>query len=127
MTQIKTEKAPAAIGPYSQGILAGSLLFTSGQIPLDPTAGSLVSGGIQSETKQALENLKAVLEAGGAGLKDVVKTTVYMADLSEFAQMNEVYGSYFSGEPPARSTVGVASLPRGARVEIEAVAVVPKR
>ena len=127
MTQIKTEKAPAAIGPYSQGILAGSLLFSSGQIPLDPAGGSLVSGGIQSETKQALENLKAVLEAGGAGLKDVVKTTVYMTDLSEFAQMNEVYGSYFSGEPPARSTVGVASLPRGARVEIEAVAVVPKR
>jgi 2-iminobutanoate/2-iminopropanoate deaminase len=127
MTQIKTEKAPAAIGPYSQGILSGSLLFTSGQIPLDPAAGSLVSGGIQSETKQVLENLKAVLEAGGAGLKDVVKTTVYMTDLSEFAQMNEVYGIYFSGEPPARSTVGVASLPRGARVEIEAVAVVPKR
>ena len=127
MTQIKTEMAPAAIGPYSQGILSGSLLFTSGQIPLDPAAGSLVSGGIQSETKQVLENLKAVLEAGGAGLKDVVKTTVYMTDLSEFAQMNEVYGIYFSGEPPARSTVGVASLPRGARVEIEAVAVVPKR
>lgn len=127
MKQIKTEKAPAAIGPYSQGILSGSLLFTSGQIPLDPAAGSLVSGGIQSETKQVLENLKAVLEAGGAGLKDVVKTTVYMADLSEFAQMNEVYGIYFPGEPPARSTVGVASLPRGARVEIEAVAVVPKR
>ena len=127
MTQIKTEKAPAAIGPYSQGILSGSLLFTSGQIPLDPAAGSLVSGGIQSETKQVLENLKAVLEAGAAGLKDVVKTTVYMTDLSEFAQMNEVYGIYFSGEPPARSTVGVASLPRGARVEIEAVAVVPKR
>lgn len=127
MTQIKTEKAPAAIGPYSQGILSGSLLFTSGQIPLDPAAGSLVSGGIQSETKQVLENLKAVLEAGGSGLKDVVKTTVYMTDLSEFAQMNEVYGIYFSGEPPARSTVGVASLPRGARVEIEAVAVVPKR
>jgi 2-iminobutanoate/2-iminopropanoate deaminase len=127
MTQIKTEKAPAAIGPYSQGILSESLLFTSGQIPLDPATGSLVSGGIQSETKQVLENLKAVLEAGGAGLKDVVKTTVYMADLSEFAQMNEVYGIYFSGEPPARSTVGVASLPRGASVEIEAVAVVPKR
>jgi 2-iminobutanoate/2-iminopropanoate deaminase len=127
MTQIKTKKAPDAIGPYSQGILSGSLLFTSGQIPLDPAAGSLVSGGIQSETKQALENLKAVLEAGGAGLKDVVKTTVYMTDLSEFAQMNEVYGIYFSGEPPARSTVGVASLPRGARVEIEAVAVVPKQ
>ena len=127
MKQIKTEMAPAAIGPYSQGILSGSLLFTSGQIPLDPAAGSLVSGGIQSETKQVLENLKAVLEAGGAGLKDVVKPTVYMTDLSEFAQMNEVYGIYFSGEPPARSTVGVASLPRGARVEIEAVAVVPKR
>ena len=127
MTQIKTEKAPATIGPYSQGILSESLLFTSGQIPLDPATGSLVSGGIQSETKQVLENLKAVLEAGGAGLKDVVKTTVYMADLSEFAQMNEVYGIYFSGEPPARSTVGVASLPRGASVEIEAVAVVPKR
>jgi 2-iminobutanoate/2-iminopropanoate deaminase len=127
MTQINTEKAPAAIGPYSQGILSGNLLFTSGQIPLDPATGSLVSEGIQSETKQVLENLKAVLEAGAAGLKDVVKTTVYMTDLSEFAQMNEVYGIYFSGEPPARSTVGVASLPRGARVEIEAVAVVPKR
>ena len=127
MTQINTEKAPAAIGPYSQGILSGNLLFTSGQIPLDPATGNLVSGGIQSETKQVLENLKAVLEAGAAGLKDVVKTTVYMTDLSEFAQMNEVYGIYFSGEPPARSTVGVASLPRGARVEIEAVAVVPKR
>lgn len=127
MTQINTEKAPAAIGPYSQGILSGNLLFTSGQIPLDPATGNLVSGGIQSETKQVLENLKAVLEAGAAGLKDVVKTTVYMTDLSEFAQMNEVYGIYFSGEPPARSTVGVASLPRGARVEIEAVAVVLKR
>jgi 2-iminobutanoate/2-iminopropanoate deaminase len=123
MTRITTTKAPQAIGPYSQGILSGAMLFTSGQIALDPATGSLVSGGIQAETRQVLENLKAVLEAGGVSLKDVVKTTVFLADLSEFASMNEIYAAYFSAEPPARSTVGVASLPRGARVEIEAIAV----
>ncbi len=122
MTRINTDKAPAAIGPYSQGILSGNLLFTSGQIALDPATGSLVSGGIQAETKQVLENLKAVLEAGGTGLEGVVKTTVFLADLSEFAPMNEVYSAYFSQDPPARSTVQAAALPRGARVEIEAIA-----
>lgn len=123
--KIETRKAPAAIGPYSQGILAGNLLFTSGQIPLDPATGNLVTGGIRAETKQVFENLKAVLEAGGASLQEVVKTTVFLSDLSEFSTMNEVYATYFPGEPPARSTVQVAALPRGARVEIEAVAVVP--
>jgi 2-iminobutanoate/2-iminopropanoate deaminase len=127
MRKIETGKAPAAIGPYSQGILAGDLLFTSGQIPLDPATGSMVAGGIRAETKQVFENLKAVLEAGGASLKDVVKTTVFLSDLSDFSQMNEVYATYFAGEPPARSTVGVAALPRGAKVEIEAVAMVPHR
>ena len=123
MTRIATTKAPQAIGPYSQGILAGAMLFTSGQIALDPASGTLVTGGIKAETKQVLENLKAVLEAGGAGLKDVVKTTVFLADLSDFGSMNEIYATYFPGEAPARSTVGVAALPRGARVEIEAVAI----
>lgn len=123
MTRIGTTKAPQAIGPYSQGILSGGLLFTSGQIALDPGSGTLVSGDIRAETKQVLENLRGVIEAGGACLKDVVKTTVFLTDLSEFALMNEIYATFFSGEPPARSTVGVASLPRGARVEIEAIAV----
>ena len=127
MRKIETERAPAAIGPYSQGILAGDLLFTSGQIPLDPATGTIVAGGIRAETKQVFENLKAVLEAGGASLQDVIKTTVFLADLSEFAPMNEIYAAYFPSEPPARSTVGVAALPRGARVEIEAVAMVPPR
>jgi len=127
MRKIETGKTPAAIGPYSQGILAGNLLFTSGQIPLDPATGTMVAGGIRAETKQVFENLKAVLEAGGASLKDVVKTTVFLTDLSEFASMNEIYAAYFPSEPPARSTVGVAALPRGARVEIEAVAMVPPR
>lgn len=123
MNKIATPKAPQAIGPYSQGIIAGGLLFTSGQIALDPATGSLVRGGIQAETRQVLENLQAVLEAGGLSLKDVVKTTVFLSDLSEFVPMNEVYAAYFSAEPPARSTVGVAALPRGAKVEIEAIAV----
>ncbi len=126
MNKIATPKAPQAIGPYSQGILCQGLLFTSGQIALDPVTNSLVRGGITAETKQVLENLQAILDAGGASLKDVIKTTVFLSDLSEFAPMNEVYAAYFSAEPPARSTVGVAALPRGARVEIEAIAVVSK-
>ncbi len=119
---VLSPQAPSPIGPYSQAIRSGKHLFLSGQIPIDPQTGQLVEGGIQAETRQVLENLRAVLEAGGSGLKQVVKTTVYLLDLAEFATFNEVYQSYFHTSPPARSTVQVAALPRGARVEIEAVA-----
>ncbi len=119
---VSTEQAPGAIGPYSQGVSTSVLVYTSGQIPLDPTSGELVPGGIQEQTRQVMENLGAVLEAGGSGLELVLKTTCYLQDMSEFAQFNEVYAEYFTSDPPARSTVGVAALPRGARVEVEAVA-----
>lgn len=119
---VSTEQAPGAIGPYSQGVGTSDLVYTSGQIPLDPTSGELVPGGIQEQTRQVMENLGAVLEAGGSGLELVLKTTCYLQDMSEFAQFNEVYAEYFTSDPPARSTVGVAALPRGARVEVEAVA-----
>lgn len=121
-TQIVTNQAPAAIGPYSQAIAAGPYLFCSGQIALDPATGQVVSGGIEVQTRQVLENLKAVLEAAGSGLGQVVKTTVFLADLADFAAMNGVYARYFGGTPPARSTVQVAGLPRAVAVEIEAVA-----
>lgn len=122
---IKTDKAPAAIGPYSQGIETqgvSKLVFTSGQIPLDPKTGQLVEGDIKAQTRQALENLKAVLEAGGSSLKKVIKCTVFLADMNDFAAMNEVYGEYFNQAPPARSAFQVARLPKDARVEIEAIA-----
>lgn len=122
---VKTDKAPAAIGPYSQGIEVqgvGKLLFTSGQIPLDPKTGQLIEGDIKVQTRQALENLKAVVEAGGSNLKKVIKCTVFLADMNDFAAMNEVYGEYFNQAPPARSAFQVARLPKDARVEIEAVA-----
>ncbi len=120
---IKTDKAPAAIGPYSQGVEWDSkLVFSSGQIPLDPRTGNLVEGGIKEQTKQALENLKAVLEAGGSSLNKVVKCTVFLADMNDFAAMNEVYAQYFTQNPPARSAFQVVRLPKDARVEIEAVA-----
>lgn len=119
---IKTDKAPAAIGPYSQGIEFDSkLVFTSGQIPLDPKTGQMVEGDIKVQTKQVLENLKAVLEAGGSNLKKVIKCTVFLADMNDFAAMNEVYGEYFNQAPPARSAFQVARLPKDARIEIEAV------
>jgi 2-iminobutanoate/2-iminopropanoate deaminase len=123
---IKTAHAPAAIGPYSQAIKmsAGKMIFTAGQIPLDPATGRLIEGDIAAQTRRALENVKAILAAAGAALENVVKTTVFMADLGEFAAMNEVYGEYFPSNPPARSTVEVKALPRGARVEIETIAVV---
>lgn len=123
---ITTSEAPAAIGPYSQGISVegGRWIFTSGQIALDPKTSKLVEGGIAEQTAQVLENLKAILAAGGATLADVVKTTVYLANLEDFQAMNEVYARYFRENPPARSTVQVSRLPREARVEIEAVAVV---
>ena len=118
---VKTEAAPAAIGPYAQAVRVGELLFTSGQIPLRPD-GSLESGDIRAQTRQVLENLRAVLEAGGSSLPDTLKCTCFLADMNEFAAMNEVYGEFFAHEPPARSTVQVARLPRDVRVEIEAVA-----
>jgi 2-iminobutanoate/2-iminopropanoate deaminase len=120
--RIQTENAPAAIGPYSQAIKAGEFVFVSGQIPIDPKTGEFVAGGIAEQTKQVLTNLAAVLEAAGSGLDRVVKTTVFLADMKEFPGMNEVYATFFSAPPPARATVAAAGLPRDARVEIEAVA-----
>ncbi len=122
---IKSDRAPRAVGPYSVGIAANHFVFTAGQIGLDPASGSLVPGGIQAETRQALVNLGAVLEAAGSRLDLVVKTTVFLRDINDFAAMNEVYAEFFNQDPPARSAVQVAALPRGAAVEIEAVAVRP--
>ena len=119
---VSTGAAPGAIGPYSQGIRVGNLLFVSGQIALDPATGQLVPGDIRAQTRQVLKNLGAVLEAVGSGLAQVAKTTVYLRDLSEFAAMNEVYAEFFSAQPPARSTVQVARLPRDAAVEIDLIA-----
>jgi len=121
---IHTDAAPQAIGPYSQAIRVGDLLFTAGQVALDPGSGQLVEGGIEAQTRRVLDNLAAVLAAAGGSLAHVVKTTVFMQDLGEFAAMNAVYAEYFTQNPPARSTVQVAGLPRGARVEIECVAVI---
>ncbi len=119
---VRTDKAPAAIGPYSQAILSGGFLFCSGQIPLDPATGKMVEGGVESQTERVLSNLAAVLEAGGASLRSVAKTTVYLVDLSDFSAMNKVYGTFFPENPPARATIQVAKLPAGALVEIDAVA-----
>lgn len=120
--RVQTDQAPAAIGPYSQAIKAGGFVYVSGQIPIDPATGEFVSGGITEQTERVLRNLSAVLEAAGSGLDRVVKTTVFLADMKEFAAMNDVYGKFFVGDPPARATVAAAGLPRDARVEIEAVA-----
>jgi 2-iminobutanoate/2-iminopropanoate deaminase len=119
---ISTDRAPRAIGPYSQAIAAGELLFLSGQIPLDPATGELVSGGIEIQTRRVMQNLAAVLEAAGSSFEEVVRTTIFLADLGDFAAVNAVYAEFFPGTPPARSTVQVAALPRGARVEIDAIA-----
>jgi 2-iminobutanoate/2-iminopropanoate deaminase len=119
---INTTFAPAAIGPYSQGVQARGFIFTSGQVPLIPGTSQLAEGGIQAQTRQALENLKAILEAGGSSLERVVKTTVFLQNMADFAAMNAIYGEYFPSNPPARSTIQVAALPLGAMVEIEAVA-----
>jgi len=120
--QVKTQHAPAAIGPYSQAIKAGGLIFAAGQIPLDPATGQIISGDIQAQTERVLENIRAVLTAAGASFETVVKTTVFLKHMSDFAAMNEVYSRYFSDAAPARSTVAVADLPRGALVEIECIA-----
>jgi 2-iminobutanoate/2-iminopropanoate deaminase len=118
---IHSAAAPAAIGPYSQAIQAGNLLFLSGQIGLDPATGALVPGGVRREAEQALRNLQAVAEAAGAAFADVVRTTIYLADLADFTAVNEVYQRFVSPPYPARATVGVAALPKGARVEIDAI------
>jgi 2-iminobutanoate/2-iminopropanoate deaminase len=120
---VQTERAPKAIGPYSQAIGAGGLLWVSGQIPIDPATGTLVEGGIEEQTRRVLLNISAILEAGGASLDRVVKVSVYLASLAEFDAMNRVYTTFFPSVPPARATVEVACLPRGARVEIDAVAI----
>jgi 2-iminobutanoate/2-iminopropanoate deaminase len=119
---IATPDAPAAIGPYSQAIALGSLLFTSGQIPLDPKTQAMAEGDIRAQAEQVMRNLEAVLQAGGCAFADVVKSTIFLVDLADFAAVNEVYGRRFAEAPPARSTVQVAALPRGARVEIEMIA-----
>jgi len=121
---IATEQAPRAIGPYSQAVVWQGLAFLSGQIPLDPATNQIVEGDIAAQTQRVIENLKAVLEACGSSLARVLKTTVYLKDMSEFPRMNEVYARYFPHNPPARATVGVARLPRDVRVEIDAVAAV---
>src|SRR3989338_885887 len=118
---IKTDKAPKAIGPYEQALKLDGWVFTSGQIPLDPQTGAMVEGGIGAQTRQVLENLRVVLEAAGTSMSRVVKTTVYMTNLGDFQKMNEIYGEYFPQDKPVRSTVGVASLPRGASVEIDVI------
>ena len=122
-TIIATNQAPAAVGPYSQGVQWGDLVYTAGQIPLDPATGQLVAGGIEDQTRQVLKNLQAILDAVGCSLADVVKTTVFIMDMADFKAMNGVYAEFFPESPPARSTVQVAGLPLGARIEIEAVAV----
>ncbi len=119
---IKTDQAPAAIGPYSQGIRIGDFLFTSGQIALDPATGEMCSGEIEQETEKTLQNIEAILKAGGLSLGHVVKTTVYLRDLNHFTRMNQVYEQFFSANKPARACVQVAALPKGAKVEIDAVA-----
>jgi 2-iminobutanoate/2-iminopropanoate deaminase len=121
---IATEKAPAAIGPYSQAVQAGSLLFCSGQIPLDPATGELVQGDVSLQAGQVMRNIAAVLEAAGSGFDRVIKTTIFLTDMADFATVNEIYGSCFNAHKPARSTVAVKSLPRGALIEIEVVATV---
>jgi len=121
---ISTDRAPKAIGPYSQAIVNDGLAYLSGQIPLDPATGQLVPGDIAAQTERVLENIKAVLEAAGASLGSVLKTTVFLKDMGDFTKMNEVYGRYFSENPPARSTVQAAKLPRDVMVEIDAIAVV---
>ena len=123
MDIVSTNKAPAAIGPYSQAIIAGKLIYTAGQIPLDPATMEMVGSNVTEQTEQVFKNLKAVLEEAGAGLGAIVKTTVFLADMADFQAMNEVYANYFGDHKPARAAVQAAALPKGALVEIEAVAI----
>lgn len=119
---IFTRQAPEAVGPYSQAIKANGLVFCSGQVPLDPRTGELIEGSVAVQTNRAMDNLKAVLEEAGSSFDDVLKVTAYLIDMDDFAEFNGVYAQYFSDEPPARATVGVAGLPKGARVEVECIA-----
>ena len=119
---ISTTEAPAAIGPYSQAVRTGAMIFCAGQVPLDPKTGQIVSEDISEQTRRVLDNLTAVLKAEGLTMSNIVKTTVFLADFGDFPKMNEVYATYFTDQPPARSTVGVSTLPKNARVEIEAIA-----
>ena len=121
---VSTPAAPAAIGPSSQAIVANGFVFTSGQVPLDPASGQVVTGDIREQTQRVMENLRAVLEAAGSSLDAAVKTTCFLRDLADFAAFNEVYGTFFTADPPARSTVQVAALPRGAAIEVEVIALV---
>ena len=123
---VKTSNAPAALGPYSQAIKVGEFVYTSGQVAIDPATGEFIGGDIAEQTERVLKNVAAVLEAAGSNLDQVVKTLVFLADMDDFAAMNEVYGKFFSGAPPARSTVQAARLPKDARIEIEAVALITK-
>jgi 2-iminobutanoate/2-iminopropanoate deaminase len=120
-TIIKTDLAPAAIGPYSVGVTGGPFVFTAGQLGIDPKTGSLVEGGVEAETRQALQNLSAILEAANSCMENVVKTTVFLRDINDFAKMNAIYGEFFTENPPARSAVQVAALPKNGAVEIEAI------
>jgi len=122
--RVQTDNAPQAIGPYSQAIRTDGLVFASGQIPLDPATMQIVEGGIREQTERVMNNLRAVLQASGSSLDRVVKTTVFLADLSDFAEMNEIYGRFFGEAPPARSTVQVSRLPRDVRIEIDVIALV---
>ena len=119
---ISTSEAPGAIGPYSQAVRSGNFLFCSGQIPLDPKSGQIVSGDIAAQTRRVLDNIAAVLRAEGLSFNNVVKTTIFLTDLGDFQAVNEIYGSYFKQDPPARSTVQVSALPKGAKIEIDAIA-----
>jgi len=119
---VRTDAAPAAVGPYSQGIRVGNLLFVSGQLPLDPATGTFVEGGIEEQTARCLDNIKAILAQAGISMDSVVKTTVFLADMDDFAAMNKVYSSYFKTDPPARSAFQVARLPKNGQIEIEAIA-----
>jgi 2-iminobutanoate/2-iminopropanoate deaminase len=120
---VSTTTAPAAVGPYSQAVRAGNFIYTAGQIPLVPGTGKLIEGDIKAQTQQVMQNLSHVLAAAGSSLGQVVKTTIFLADLGDFAAVNEIYGSFFKSEPPARSTVQVTALPLGARIEVEVVAI----
>ena len=123
---IQTEKAPKAIGPYSQAIQAGSFLFISGQVPIDPSTGEAVGGDIRQQARQVLENIKHILGSQGMTMQQVVKTTIFLKDMGNFSSVNEVYATYFPNEPPARSTIEVAKLPRNVDIEIEAIAIAPE-
>ena len=122
LSAVSTGLAPQALGPYSQAIRAGQFLFVSGQVPIDPATGNLVVGDIGEQTRRVFENIRAILTAGGASFQQVVRTTVYLADLNEFAAMNEVYGTFFTPPQPARSTIEAARLPRDARIEVDVIA-----